>query len=175
MRATDTYVCLDGQPWPMGATPMSWQGQDGVNFAVHAPQAEGMDCCLFDENCDEQKASLPLPRCTDGVWHGFVPQLGVGQLYGLRASGPYAPDAGHRFNRHKLLVDPYAKELVGPRANLAREVDYSLDPSGQRTADTQDNAGRIPKTRVIDSTAELRLGAGIAPGPSHSTVSDDSL
>ena len=166
MRATDTYVCLDGQPWPMGATPMSWQGQDGVNFAVHAPHAEGIECCLFDENCHEQKASLPLPRCTDGVWHGFVPQLGVGQLYGLRASGPYAPDAGHRFNRNKLLVDPYAKELVGSRANLAREVDYNLDPSGQRTADTQDNAGRIPKTRVIDSTLELRLGAGVAPGPS---------
>ncbi len=165
MRLPHNAQCQHGQPWPLGATAMQWQGQDGVNFAVHAPHAEGVQCCLFDEESHEQSACLALPKCTDGVWHGFVPNLKTGQLYGFRASGPYAPTAGHRFNDRKLLVDPYARELVGPLKDLAHAVDYQLDESGQRQPDQADNASRIPKARVVDVEKELQLGASIAPRP----------
>src|SRR3546814_11089283 len=58
-------------------------------------------------------ARLPLTEKTGPVWHGYLPGLAPGALYGLRAHGPYAPDRGHRFNPHKLLLDPYARALNG--------------------------------------------------------------
>jgi glycogen debranching enzyme len=157
--------CLPGQPWPLGATAMRWRGQAGVNLAVHAPHAQRIDWCLFDASGAVQTACLALPLCTDGIWHGFVPGMPVGQLYGLRAHGPYSPAAGHRFNAHKLLIDPYARELVGSVATLSQELGYTLDASGQQQPDAQDNASRIPKARVIDLAHELQAGAAIAPGP----------
>ncbi len=165
MRQPHNAQCQHGQPWPLGATALKWQGQDGVNFAVHAPHAEGVQCCLFDEESKEQSARLALPKCTDGVWHGFMPNLKIGQLYGLRATGPYAPSAGHRFNDRKLLVDPYARELVGSLKDLAKALNYRLDEAGQRQPDQGDNASRIPKARVVDVEKELRSGAAIAPRP----------
>ena len=164
---THSAQCLAGQPWPLGATAMKWQERDGVNFAVYAPHAQVVQCCLFDEQSQQQSACLVLPSCTDGVWHGFVPNLKVGQLYGLRAKGPYAPGAGHRFNVRKLLVDPYARELVGSVTDLAKELDYWLDESGQLQPDPTDNAARIPKARVVDIKKELRWGANIAPRPNR--------
>lgn len=165
MKQTQSTHCQSGQPWPLGATAMTWQEQDGVNFAVYAPHAHGVQCCLFDAPSQQQSACLVLPNCTDGVWHGFMPNLKTGQLYGLRAQGPYAPSAGHRFNDRKLLVDPYARELVGPLKDLAKELDYWLDESGQHQLELTDNAARIPKARVVDVEKELRWGAGMAPGP----------
>ena len=74
----------------------------------------------------QRPSALPLPECTDGVWHGFLPGLAVGQLYGLRAEGPWQPAAGHRFNAAKLLIDPYARELVGGTNDLSNEVAFVL-------------------------------------------------
>ena len=47
------------------------------------------------------------------VWHGYLPEVRPGQLYGYRVYGPYAPEQGHRFNHHKLLLDPYGKQVQG--------------------------------------------------------------
>jgi len=165
MKQAQSTHCQSGQPWPLGATAMTWQEQDGVNFAIYAPDAHGVQCCLFDAPSQQQSACVDLPNCTDGVWHGFMPNLKTGQLYGLRAQGPYAPSAGHRFNDRKLLVDPYARELVGPLKDLAKELDYWLDESGQHQLEPTDNAARIPKARVVDVEQELRWGAGMAHGP----------
>ncbi|HXE49243.1 MAG TPA: hypothetical protein VN663_12785, partial [Ramlibacter sp.] len=131
MTTMQPPMCLRGQPWPLGATPMTWQGQQGVNLAVFARHATAVHWCLFDADTSAETGRVRLAQCTDGVWHGFVPGMPVGQLYGLRASGPYQPAAGHRFNLAKLLIDPYARELVGGAADLSNEVAWKLDASGQ--------------------------------------------
>ena len=158
-------ACLRGQPWPLGATPMTWQGQQGVNLAVFSRHATAVLWCLFDAAAGAETQRLPLPACTDGVWHGFLPGLTVGQLYGLRAEGPWKPAAGHRFNAAKLLIDPYARGLIGGTKDLSNEVAFVLDPSGQEQPDRQDNAARMPKARVVDLERELAAGAAVAPGP----------
>jgi glycogen operon protein len=158
-------ACLQGQPWPLGATPMTWQGQQGVNLAVFSHHASAVHWCLFDAATGEETQRLPLPECTDGVWHGFLPGLAVGQLYGLRATGPWRPADGHRFNAAKLLIDPYARELAGGASDLSNEVAAAFDASGQEQPDPNDNAARMPKARVVDLARELAAGAAIAPGP----------
>ncbi len=157
-------ACLPGQPWPLGATPMAWQGHHGVNLAVCSRHASAVHWCLFDES-GRETARLPLPACSDGVWHGFVAGLKAGQLYGLRADGPWQPAAGHRFNPAKLLIDPYARELAGGAGDLARETATTADASGHEQPDPHDNAARIPKARVVDLGRELAAGAAIAPAP----------
>ena len=130
MTSPRTLPCLRGDPWPLGATCATWQGQTGVNLAVFSRHATGIDWCLFDEVTGEETFRVALPHCTDNVWHGFVPGLEAGQLYGLRATGPYQPGAGHRFNPAKLLIDPYARELVGDTGRLSLETSRTLDASG---------------------------------------------
>ena len=158
-------TCLRGQPWPMGATPMTWQGQRGVNLAVFSRHAATMHWCLFDPVTGEETDQLALTESTDGVWHGFVTGLQAGQLYGLRAGGPWQPGSGHRFNAAKLLIDPYARELFAGITDLSNEVGSLLDASGQEQPEPGDNASRIPKSRVVDLERELAAGAAIAPGP----------
>src|SRR6187397_1465371 len=98
-----------GVPFPAGAT---WDGS-GVNFSLFSAHATGVDVCLFDAVTLEEVERIALPEFTDEMWHGYIAGLGPGTLYGFRVHGPYAPEAGHRFNPNKLLLDPYAKELVG--------------------------------------------------------------
>ena len=89
-----------------------WDGR-GTLFAVCAPDAERMELCLFDASGRHETARLSMPECVDGIWQGYLPDCRPGQRYGYRASGPYLPEAGHRFNHHKLLIDPYARALHG--------------------------------------------------------------
>src|SRR5690606_22891681 len=89
----------------------NWNGE-GTNFALFSAHAERVELCLFDEAGNETQR-LTLPEYTDEIWHGFVPGVGPGQLYGYRVHGPYDPANGHRFNPNKLLLDPYARELHG--------------------------------------------------------------
>ncbi|HEX8421043.1 MAG TPA: glycogen debranching enzyme GlgX, partial [Sphingomonas sp.] len=98
-----------GSPYPLGAT---FDG-DGINFAVFSANAEKMELCLFDPSGRRELKRLALPEWTDEVWHGYLPDVGPGLLYGYRAHGPYAPERGHRFNPNKLLLDPYARKLSG--------------------------------------------------------------
>ena len=58
-------------------------------------------------------ARIRLTERSDHIWHGFLPEVRPGQLYGYRVEGPYEPEKGHRFNRNKLLLDPYAKAICG--------------------------------------------------------------
>ena len=97
-----------GQPYPLGAT---WIGI-GVNFALFSAHATRVDLCLFD-SADAARPSvcMPLPEQTNMVWHGYLPDIRPGQLYGYRVHGPYDPAAGHRFNPAKVVIDPYAKSI----------------------------------------------------------------
>src|SRR5262245_57742953 len=100
---------LEGSPFRLGAT---WDGR-GTNFALFSANAEKVELCLFDRLGRREIERIPLPERTDDVWHGSRPDLAPRQAYRYRVYGPYAPERGHRFNHHKLLLDPYAKRLVG--------------------------------------------------------------
>src|SRR5258705_13781335 len=93
-----------GRSSPLGAT---WDGQ-GVNFALFSEHAEKVELCLFDDSGRRQIQRIPIVERTDHVWHCYLPEARPGLLYGYRVYGPYQPEHGHRFNPHKLLLDPYA-------------------------------------------------------------------
>lgn len=149
-RLTPQPLVLEaGRPWPLGA---HWDGQ-GLNIAVHSGSAHAIELCLFDAEGRTETHRAGLPGRTLDVWHGYLRAepdctLGApGQLYGLRADGPWRPDRGHRFNRAKLLVDPYARQIVGrfdwgPQ-HFGHDGDHPLQP------DARDNAATALKCRVV--------------------------
>jgi isoamylase len=96
-----------GQPFPLGAV---YDGA-GTNFSVFSEIAEKIELCLFDEQANEQR--IQLPEVTGYCWHGYLPTVEPGQLYGFRIHGPWDPPRGHRCNPSKLLLDPYAKAIDG--------------------------------------------------------------
>ncbi len=136
-----------GLPYPLGAT---WDGS-GVNMAVFSAHATRVEICLFDESGRRETARTALPEFTHEVWHGHFPDLRPGQLYGLRVHGPYAPEAGHRFNANKLLLDPYAKAIHGQIRWHDSLHGYRLGhPKADLSFDRRDSARAMPKCRIID-------------------------
>ncbi|MFL1874511.1 glycogen debranching protein GlgX [Hansschlegelia beijingensis] len=136
-----------GSPYPLGAT---WDGL-GVNFAVFSAHAEQIDLCLFDPSGRREIARMPLPEKTDEVFHGYLPGARAGLLYGFRAHGPYEPQDGHRFNPHKLLLDPYAKQIAGEVRWSDALYGYRLhSPRADLTMDRRDSAPAMPKAVVTD-------------------------
>src|SRR5204863_1465052 len=109
--------------------------------------------CLFDKLGEAETARVKFTDRGHDVWHAFLPQVKPGQLYGYRVSGPYEPTKGHRFNPYKVLLDPYARAIAG-RVDWSEEMfGYTLGHSeGDLSMDTRDNAARVPKSVVIDST-----------------------
>ena len=135
-----------GRPYPLGAT---WDGA-GVNFALFSEHATGVDLCLFDgPEPGARETRVPVTECVDHVWHVYLPDVTAGQLYGYRVHGPYEPEGGHRFNPHKLLLDPYAK-LV------ARQIEWDDALFGYPIGtddlqfDPRDSARFAPLAAVID-------------------------
>ncbi len=139
-----------GRPYPLGST---WDGL-GVNFAVFSAHAERIDLCIFDTSGRREIARLALPECTDEVWHGYLPDAGPGLQYGYRAHGPYDPRNGHRFNAHKLLLDPYAKRISGAVKWADALFGYRVgSPRGDLSFDRRDSAAAMPRAVVtIDDT-----------------------
>jgi isoamylase len=136
----------EGLPHPLGAT---WDGL-GVNFAIFAAHATKVELCLFDGDGATEVQRIELPEFTDEVWHGYLPDARPGQVYAYRVHGPYAPEEGHRFNPNKLLLDPYAKGLVGELVWRPEVFGYTLESGDDLTFDTRDSAPFVPKCRVID-------------------------
>ncbi len=136
----------EGRPYPLGAT---WDGL-GVNFALYSRHATKVELCLFDARGREQER-IVLPEYTDEIWHGYLPDARPGQRYGYRVHGPYAPEAGHRFNPNKLLLDPYAKQIVGEIKWAPHLFGYTLGHrDADRSFDRRDSANYMPKCAVID-------------------------
>ncbi len=141
-----------GSPQPLGATPMD----GGVNFALFSANAHRVELCLFDERGHET-TRLELRERSGDVWHGFLPAAGNGLLYGYRVHGPYDPENGHRFNPNKLLIDPYARALERPIDWSDLHCGYIAgDARGDLSFDTRDDAGLVPKCRVVGATPEPR-------------------
>ncbi len=154
-----------GRPFPLGAT---WDGE-GTNFSIFSENAERVELCLFDEHDRETRFSLTDRAAFN--WHGYLPGVGPGQRYAFRVDGPWAPEHGHRFNPHKLLIDPYAKAIEGP-VDFAAANTLPYVPGGEDAdleADDEDDAAAIPKCVVIDPAfdweGDWHLGT-----PWHETV-----
>ncbi len=142
------YRVWPGHPNPPGAV---WNGK-GVNFSLFSRHAERVELCLFDIRGEREIARIALPEYTDEVWHGYLPDIRPGQLYGYRVYGPYDPGRGHRFNPHKLLIDPYAKALVGALRWTDAHFAYRLRSARyDLTYDDRDNAHWMPKCQVVDT------------------------
>jgi glycogen operon protein len=136
-----------GLPYPLGPT---WDGS-GTNFALFSAHAEKVELCLFDDAGEKENGRVALPEYTHEVWHGYLPDVRPGQRYGYRVYGPYEPEAGHRFNPHKLLIDPYAKSLVGEIRWDDALFGYRVgDDKADLSFDERDSAPFMPKCQVID-------------------------
>ena len=136
-----------GKPFPQGAT---WDGE-GVNFALFSEHATGVELCLFDDRGRRELQRIPLREQTDQVWHCYLPEARPGQLYGYRVHGPYQPQQGHRFNPNKLLLDPYAKAIVGTLAWSDAHFGYRIGSQrADLSQDRRNNAVGMPKCQVID-------------------------
>ncbi|GAN76514.1 glycogen debranching protein GlgX [Acidisphaera rubrifaciens] len=136
----------EGLPHPLGAT---WDGL-GVNFALFSANATKVELCLFDADGTRELQRIELPEYTDEVWHGYLPDARPGDVYAYRVHGPYEPDAGHRFNPNKLLLDPYAKGHVGTLSWGPEVYGYTLESGDDTTFDERDSAANMPKCRVVD-------------------------
>lgn len=138
---------------PLGATVRA----HGVEFAVHAPHATGVDVCVYDDAGRHELARVPLSHRTGDLFHGMVAGLHSGARYGLRAHGPWAPHDGQRFNPAKLLVDPYAVHLDRPLTLHPSML--GAHPDGTR--DDRDSGPDVPKA-VVPPPTRADIGAAIA-------------
>ena len=142
-------ILLPGNAYPLGATVT----EEGVNFAVFSAHATSIRLCFFDDgDVREESIGFDLIEQTGPVWHGFVKGAKAGQRYGYRVDGPFEPERGHRFNKHKVLLDPYAKSLGRPPVWDSSILGYA----GQNDAsyNEQDSArtaalGRVAPARTV--------------------------
>ena len=139
------YTILPGRSYPLGATPSS----RGTNFALYSEGATAVTLCLFDDS-GKETAQIPLAERTAFVWHGLIRGIKPGQEYGYRVDGPWAPEKGIRFNKHKLLLDPYAKAISGDVDYKAPIFAYDVNSGDDTTFDANDSAAGMPRSIVVD-------------------------
>lgn len=147
MFLTSKPIVWPGKPYPLGAT---WDGE-GVNFSLFSEHAEKVELSIFDPSGRQELFTVPLPEQTDQVWHGYLPEARPGLLYGYRVYGPYDPAHGFRFNHHKLLLDPYAKQIQGTIHWSDAQFGYRMGHKQEDLSfDRRDSAAGMPKSKVID-------------------------
>ncbi len=136
-----------GRPYPRGAT---WDGE-GVNFALFSENAEKVELCLFAPDGKREVQRVEIKEQTDSVWHCYLPEARPGLLYGFRVYGPYRPEQGLRFNQNKLLLDPYAHNIVGKLRWSDALYGYTIGHRRQDLSfDRRDSAGGMLRCKVID-------------------------
>ena len=155
-----------GKPYPLGAT---WDGA-GVNFSLFSENATKVELCLFDGTAAQQETRIAMHEQTHQVWHLYLPEARLGQLYGYRVYGPYEPQEGHRFNPAKLLLDPYAKAITGTVNWSDALFGYAMGhPDQDLSRDEKDSAAGMPKCVVIDRA--FSWGNDMPPAtPWHETI-----
>ncbi|MBJ3774975.1 glycogen debranching protein GlgX [Acuticoccus mangrovi] len=155
-----------GSPTPLGA---KWDGS-GTNFAIFSANAERVELCFFDATGRRETDRIALPEKTHDIWHGYFPEVRPGQPYGYRVHGPYDPDAGHRFNPNKLLIDPYARALWGELRWHDSMFGYRLGSTREDLSyDRRDSGPAMPKCMVVDEA--VTWGNHTRPGvPWQNTI-----
>ncbi|MFO7803256.1 MAG: glycogen debranching protein GlgX [Desulfovermiculus sp.] len=151
-----------GQPFPLGAV---YDGS-GTNFSLFSEIAELVELCLFDD--EDRETRIEMPEVTGFCWHCYLPEVEPGQRYAFRVHGPWNPAEGHRCNPAKLLLDPYAKAIVG-QVNWDMAVfPYDFD-QGPEVINQKDSSPFVPRCVVhqpfFDWSGDRRLQL-----PWHETV-----
>ena len=136
----------EGLSHPRGA---SWDGK-GTNFALFSSHATNVEVCIFDDRGEQELHRIELPEYTNQIWHGYLPDVDPGTIYGYRVHGPYEPEQGHRFNPNKLLLDPYAVAHFGELQWNPAIFGYQLESMDDLTFDERDSAPFMPKCVVVD-------------------------
>jgi isoamylase len=157
----------EGLPYPRGA---SWDGK-GTNFALFSASATKVELCLFDQSGGKELERIELPEYQDEIWHGWVPDIAPGQVYGFRVHGPYAPEEGHRFNPNKLVLDPYSRAHIGQLTWDPAIFGYKVgDPAGDLSFDERDSAPFMPKCVVVDPDFDWKREKVWRPVPWDRTI-----
>lgn len=146
--STTTAQPLPDRPVP-GVRPVN----GGVTVAVPAASASAVWLCLFDDEGEESRVSLPAAG--EGWWGGFVPDVHPGARYGLRVDGPWDPAAGHRHNPAKLLLDPWGRAVEGRVTYEPAVYGHAVDESGEGDVTVRselDSAPFVPRNVVLDTT-----------------------
>ena len=159
-------VIKEGLPYPRGA---HWDG-NGTNFALFSANATKVEVCLFDTTGATETARIELPEYTDQIFHGYLEDVGPGQFYGYRVHGPYEPDAGHRFNPNKLLLDPYARAHTGRLTWDPAVFGYTMESGDDTTFDERDSAAFMPKCVIVDKSFDWQGEPGRQPVPWNDTI-----
>ncbi len=147
MKQSPLSRVTEGSPAAHGAI---WDGK-GTNFTLFSAHATKVEVCLFDSAGRREEERLALPEYTDQIWHGYIPDVHPGSVYGYRVSGPYEPLAGHRFNPNKLLLDPYARAHIGELKWAPECFGYTIGAAEEDlTFDERDSAPFMPKCVVVD-------------------------
>ncbi len=146
------HTLTEGLPFPRGATPDS----KGTNFALFSANATKVEVCLFSADGKKEIDRIALPEYSDEVWHGHLANVPAGSLYGYRVHGPYEPEAGHRFNPNKLLLDPYARRHAGQLTWDPAVYGYTIGSSDKDLSfDPRDSARFVPKC-VVTAAPPMR-------------------
>ncbi|GGF61960.1 glycogen operon protein [Mameliella alba] len=162
-----TYGIGAGRPNRLGAV---FDGE-GTNFALFSDHAQRVDLCLFSPDGKTEQQRLSLPERRGAVWHGYVPGLKPGALYGYRVHGPFAPERGHRFNANKLLVDPYTRALHGGFSTHPATFGYSPGSAdGDLSFSSSDSAAHTPKSVVWDPADYPTGTRGLRRGWSNTVI-----
>lgn len=141
---------MAGQTFPSGCD-VGWKRSKICDFSANATKVE---LCLFDsEKSIKETFRIPLTECTESVWHCYLPDAELGQLYGYRVHGPYNPKKGHRFNPNKLLLDPYAKAIGRDLSWDDSLFAYKVGTTDKEIDET-DNTAFCLLACVVDSTLE---------------------
>jgi isoamylase len=146
-----------------------WDGK-GTNFALFSANATKVEVCLFDESGERELSRIELPEYTDEVFHGYLPDVGPGTFYGYRVHGPYEPQAGHRFNPNKLLLDPYARAHAGSLKWDPAVFGYKMETGDDLTFDERDSAPFMPKCVIVDPGFDWEGEAGRQIVPWDQTI-----
>ncbi|MCL5666112.1 MAG: glycogen debranching protein GlgX [Candidatus Thermoplasmatota archaeon] len=145
---------MSGEPYPLGATLLS----DGVNFSLFSENATSVTLELYRNSYDKDPyETIEMEEKTNFVWHSFISGLGKNALYAYRVDGPYEPEQGHRFNKNKMLLDPYAKAISGTVRWNNSIFSYNMDNDAKDLSmNSDDDAGFLPKCIVIDPTFDWK-------------------
>jgi isoamylase len=145
--ANSKLAVWPGRSYPLGA---NWDGE-GVNFALFSEHAERVELCLFDPKGRREIERVSMRWHTDRIWHCYLPEARPAWLYAYRVYGPYEPKKGFRFNPNKLLLDPYAYQIIGSVKWSDALFGYRVgNPREDLVLDRRDSAPAMPKCRVID-------------------------
>ena len=167
MTETIERRITEGSAHPRGA---AWDGA-GVNFSLFSAHATRVEVCIFDQTAEQEVQRIELPEFTNEIWHGYVPDLGPGTIYGYRVHGPYEPEAGHRFNPNKLLLDPYARAHIGDLRWDPACFGYVIGADGDDlTFDERDSAPYMPKCVVVDPNFDWHRETAWVPAPWDRTI-----